>query len=95
MIVKAITIPTPRRVKKQIKKYITMERVVIYSLIGAGTAIICLNSIPVKAIPIGALIYCGVAYEVIENGVYATDDPELIRYLLETNFYYEGFNIFY
>ena len=34
MIVKAITMPTPRRLKKQIKKYITMERVIIYSMMG-------------------------------------------------------------
>lgn len=94
MIVKAITIPTPRRVKRSIKKYLTPERVVIYALIGTGIGIVSLNSVPIKVIPIGALIYCGFAYEIIDN-VIETEDPEFIKYLLENNFYYNQFNRFY
>ncbi|MGL5615101.1 MAG: hypothetical protein ACRDD2_02555 [Sarcina sp.] len=91
MIVKAITIPTPKRVRNSLKKYATKERVAIYSLIGTGIAIISLNSIPIKAVPIGALVYCGIAYEVIDNMVYETEDEELIKFLLENNFYYRSF----
>lgn len=94
MIVKAIVIPTPNRIKRKVKKYITKERVVIYTLIGTGIAVISFNSIPIKAVPIGALVYCGIAYEVIENLAYEIEDPEVIKYLLETNFYYGAFNSF-
>lgn len=92
MIVKAITMPTPKRIKNSFKRYATKERVAIYSLIGTGIAIISLNSIPIKAVPIGALLYCGIAYEVIDNMVYETEDEEIIKFLLENNFYYRSFN---
>lgn len=74
MIIKAITIPTPSRLKKKIKKYCTKERIAIYSLISGGILTISLTETELKSLPIGGLLYCGFTYEVIEK-----TDPDILN----------------
>lgn len=74
MIIKAITVPTPRRIKKKIEKFCTKERMAMYSLIGGGILTISLTDTELKSLPIGGLLYCGFTYEVIER-----TDPEILN----------------
>lgn len=82
MIIKAITIPTPKRIKNKLKKYCTKERIAIYSLIGGGIVIIYLTESNFKSIPIGGLLYCGFAYEVIEK-----TDKEILELICKNNIF--------
>lgn len=86
MIIKALVAPTPKRIKKFIKDKITKERVTLYSLIGAGIAIVSLNDVPIKGVAIGTLIYYGIAYEVIINSEEIINDP-LFAEAYRNNFY--------
>lgn len=88
MIIKAITLPTPRRIKSKLKKYCTKERVAIYSLIGGGIAIISLTDTDFKSIPIGGLLYCGFAYEVIDR-----TDPEILELICKNNIFYRNMHL--
>lgn len=80
MIIKAITILTPKRIKNKLKKYCTKERIAIYSLIGGGIVIIYLTELNFKSIPIGGLLYYGFAYEVIEK-----TDKEILELICKNN----------
>lgn len=84
-MIAAIELPTPRILKKKFKKFITRERVGMYILILGGIGIIYWNSMPFKIITISTLIYCGVAYEVLENSNFIIDDPKLIEVILENH----------
>ena len=83
-----VELPTPRIIKKKIKKYLTRERVRvrvrIYGLLIGGCIIVCSSSIPVKIIPISALLYCGFTYEIIEKYDFIIEDQELLEHLLRT-----------
>lgn len=79
-----VELPTPRIIKKKFKKYMTKERIGIYGLVIGGIIVICSNKVPVKVLPISALVYCVVAYEVIERSDFI-DDPEILEYLLNYN----------
>lgn len=82
MFIKVITIPTPKRIKKLLKKYCTKERMLIYSLIGGGITIISLGDIQFKQLPIGGLLYCAFTYEVIEK-----TDPEILNMIYKNSNY--------
>ncbi|MGL5379684.1 hypothetical protein [Clostridium sp.] len=86
MIVKAITVPTPRRIKKFLKEKLTKERVCVYSLIGAGVGLTSLTDVPAKGVITGALVYCGIAYEVIEKSEDIINDP-FFKEVMVTNPY--------
>lgn len=86
MIVKAITVPTPTRIKKFVKDKITKERVLIYSLIGAGIGVITLSKTPEKGFVIGALLYCGITYEVLEKSEDIINDPIWIEAMMNSNY---------
>lgn len=73
MFIKAVTVPTPRRIKKYLKDKCTKERILVYSLISGGIIIISLGDLKIKGLPIFGLLYLGFAYEVIEH----TDDEIL------------------
>lgn len=73
MFIKAVTVPTPRRIKKYLKDKCTKERILVYSLISGGIIIISLGDVKLKGFPIWGLLYLGFAYEVIEH----TDDEIL------------------
>ncbi|MDU7886117.1 MAG: hypothetical protein E7J22_13180 [Clostridium perfringens] len=75
-MIKAIVIPTPKRLKKYIrdtdfkkkaKSFITPERAIIYGTIGTGVTIMSLSDVPAKPFVIGSLLYHGVAYEILEK----------------------------
>ncbi|MBM7835532.1 hypothetical protein [Clostridium sardiniense] len=74
MIIKAITVPTPRRIKKKVKNFCAKERIAMYSLIGGGILTISLTDTELKSLSIGGLLYCGFTYEVIER-----TDPEILN----------------
>lgn len=86
MIFKAVTIPTPTRVKGYIKEHATKERVCIYSLIGLGGGIIGLSDFPAKKLVIGVLIYYGVAYEIIEKSEGIINDPIFIEIMMKNQY---------
>ena len=79
-----VELPTPRIIKKKIRKYLTRERVGIYGLLIGGCIIVCSSSMPVKIIPISALLYCGFAYEIIEKYDFVIEDQEFLEHLLRT-----------
>lgn len=87
----AIELPTPRILKKKFKKYINKERVAIYTSISFGITVICLNDIPVKLVPIAALIYCGIAYEVIGNSNYIIEDQEFLNLINNNRYLYDAY----
>lgn len=86
MIFKAITVPTPRRIRKIIKENATKERIGIYSLIGTGIGIVGLSDFPAKEFVIGTLVYYGVTYEVIVHSEDVINDP-LFMEAYRKNFY--------
>lgn len=73
MFIKAVTVPTPRRIKMYLKDKFTKERILVYSLISGGIMIIYLGDVKLKGFPILGLLYLGFAYEVLEH----TDDEIL------------------
>lgn len=73
MIIKAVIVPTPRRIKKYFKYKCTKERILVYSLISGGIISVSLEDIKIKGLPILSLLYWGFAYQVIEH----TDDEIL------------------
>ncbi|MGL5820238.1 MAG: hypothetical protein ACRCYE_01230 [Sarcina sp.] len=81
-MIAVIELPTPRIIKKKLKKYANKERSVIYGLIFLGMLVIIKNDIPFKIIPISALIFCGVSYEIIEHGA-VIGDEEVLNAILE------------
>ncbi|MGL5069491.1 MAG: hypothetical protein ACRC6T_17060 [Sarcina sp.] len=83
-MITVIELPTPRIIKRKIKKFYTKERAGMYILILGGIAIVCINTIPFKIIPISVLLYCGFAYEMVENIDYIIDDPKLVQMILDT-----------
>ncbi|MDU4911125.1 hypothetical protein [Clostridium baratii] len=82
MFIKAVTVPTPRRIKKYLKDKCTKERILVYSLIGGGIMIISLGDLKLKDFPILGLLYLGFAYEVIEH----TDDEILNSIYRDINY---------
>ncbi|WP_194190227.1 hypothetical protein [Clostridium chrysemydis] len=85
MIITAITIPTPKRIKKKVLKLCTKERIGIYSCILTGIGIISLSDAEIKALPILGLLYCGFTFEVIERA-----DPEVLEIMaknMNENYY--------
>ncbi|AIY82644.1 hypothetical protein U729_2545 [Clostridium baratii str. Sullivan] len=82
MFIKAVTVPTPRRIKKYLKDKCTKERILVYSLIGGGIMIISLGDLKLKDFPIFGLLYLGFAYEVIEH----TDDEILNSIYRDINY---------
>lgn len=74
MIIKAIILPTPKRIRKVIKRYCTKDRILIYFLIGSGILVISLTDTKLKGFSIGGLLYCGFTYEVIER-----TDPKILN----------------
>lgn len=83
MLITAIELPSPRIIKKKLKKYMNAERITIYSLASIGIIVVCFNSVPVKILPIASLIYCTVAYEIIQKSEGFIEDPELIKLIME------------
>ncbi|WP_297518379.1 hypothetical protein [uncultured Clostridium sp.] len=83
-MIAVIELPTPRIIKRKIKKFYTRERAGMYALILGGIVIVCINAVPFKIIPISALLYCGVAYEVVENSNFIIEDPRVIQSILES-----------
>lgn len=81
-MIAVIELPTPRIIKKKLKKYANKERGTIYGLILFGLIIIVKNNIPFKIIPISALIFCGISYEVIEHSE-IVEDEKLLNAILE------------
>ncbi|MGL4451974.1 MAG: hypothetical protein ACRCTZ_12355 [Sarcina sp.] len=90
-MITVIELPTPRILKRKMKKLLTRERIGMYALILGGVIIIYSNAVPFKIIPISALLYCGVAYEVIENSNFIIDDPKLIELMLQNHYTYGYF----
>lgn len=88
MVIKAITVPTPRRIKKYLKDKCTKERILVYSLISGGIMIISSGDVKFKGFPIFGLLYLGFAYEVIEH----TDDEILNSIYRNINYNY-GYNL--
>lgn len=86
-----IELPTPRIIKKKLKKYMTKERVGIYGLVVGGIVIICANKVPIKVLPISALLYCAVAYEVLEKSEYILEDPKLLEHLMNNQYLSNSF----
>lgn len=86
MIFKAITVPTPKRIKRYFREYATKERLLIYSIVGTGICIIGLNDILAKKLVIGVLIYYGVAYEVIERSDVILSDPIFIEAIIKNQY---------
>ncbi|MGL4654840.1 MAG: hypothetical protein ACRCWM_02975 [Sarcina sp.] len=82
-MIAVIELPTPRVLKRKLKKYLTKERIGMYILISGGIAVIYFNSVPFKVIPIAALLYCGIAYEVLEQSDFVIEDPRLIEIMLQ------------
>ena len=83
-MIAVVELPTPRVLKKKFKKFMKRERVGMYVLILGGIAVVCYNSVPFKVIPISALLYCGVAYEVLEHSNFVIDDPRTIEAILQS-----------
>lgn len=79
MLITAIELPSPRVIKKKINKYMTKERVCIYTSVGLGICVVFISGSPVKILPISSLIYCTFAYEVIENSDKIINDPEVLK----------------
>lgn len=86
MIVKAITLPTPTRIKKFVKNNITMERVGIYSIIGLGIGVISVSKTPEKGFVIGSLVYCAIAYEVLEKSEHIINNPMWIEAMINNKY---------
>ena len=82
MFIKAVTVPTPRRIQKYLKDKCTKERILVYSLISEGIIIISLGDLKIKGLPIWGLLYLGFAYEVIEH----TDDEILNSIYRDINY---------
>ena len=82
MFIKAVTVPTPRRIQKYLKDKCTKERILVYSLISGGIIIISLGDLKIKGLPIWGLLYLGFAYEVIEH----TDDEILNSIYRDINY---------
>ena len=83
-MITVIELPTPRIIKKKLKKFYTRERAGMYILILGGIGIVCANAVPFKVIPISVLLYCGFAYEMIENIDFIIDDPKVVQMVLES-----------
>lgn len=83
-----LELPTPRIIKKKFKKYkkkyFTKERSIIYALVTSGIITIYVSDVPIKILPISALIYCTIAYEVLEHTNYIIEDPIIINELLNS-----------
>ncbi len=84
MFIKAVTVPTPRRIKKYLKDKCTKERILVYALISGGIIIISLEDIKLKGLPILSLLYLGFSYEVIER----TDNEILNSIYRDINYNY-------
>lgn len=84
MVIKAITVPTPRRIKKYLKDRCTKERILVYSLISGVIMIISLGDLKLKGFTIFELSYLGFAYEVIEH----TDDEIFNSIYKDINYNY-------
>lgn len=85
MIIKAIVLPTPMRIKKKLKKIkLDKEEIFLYSLIGGGIVLISFANIDNKALPIFGLGYCGLSYTFFKN----VDDEILNEILKDYNHFY-------
>ena len=84
MFIKAVTVPTPKRIKKYLKDKCTKERILVYALISGGIIIISLEDIKLKGLPILSLLYLGFSYEVIER----TDNEILNSIYRDINYNY-------
>lgn len=102
-MIKAIVIPTPKRLKKYIrdtdfkkkaKSFVTPERAIIYGTIGTGVTIMSLSDVPAKPFVIGSLLYHGVAYEILEKWYdeYGNDE-ELRKVMMQSRDYWNNFYI--
>ncbi|MFC4780377.1 hypothetical protein ACFO6R_03690 [Eubacterium multiforme] len=80
MIIKAIILPTPKRIMKAIKSYCTKDRILIYFFIGSGILVISLTDTKLKGLSIGGLLYCGFTYEVIER-----TDPKILSMIYKNS----------
>lgn len=100
-MIKAIVIPTPKRLKKYIrdtdfkkkaKSFITIERTIVYGTIGTGVTIMSLSDVKAKPFVIGSLLYHGVAYEILEKwyDMYG-EDEELRKIIMNNNVYLNNF----
>lgn len=86
-----VELPTPRVIKKKVRKYLTKERACMYGLIIGGCIVVYTSHMPVKVIPISALLYCGVAYEVISRYDDIIEDKELLADIIRHYDNYQGF----
>lgn len=93
MLITAIELPTPRIIKKKFVKYITKERVCIYSSVALGICVVFISGVPVKALPISSLLYCTFAYEVIENSEKIINDPEVLKIIFSNPAFSDRFGI--
>lgn len=93
-MIKAIVIPTPKRLKKYIrdtdfkkkaKSFVTPERAIIYGTIGTGVTIMSLSDVPAKPFVIGSLLYHGIAYEILEKWYDEYGNDEEIRKMMISN----------
>ncbi|ENZ01623.1 hypothetical protein HMPREF1092_00857 [Clostridium thermobutyricum] len=84
MIIKAIVVPTPNRIKKKFKESITKDEIFLYSLILGGIGVISLSDIEFKGLPIFGLTYCGLAYSFLRNV-----DEEILKEIFK-NYYLIG-----
>ncbi|MGL4740435.1 MAG: hypothetical protein ACRC41_06455 [Sarcina sp.] len=81
-MIAVIELPSPRILKKKLKKYASKERATIYGLILFGLVVIIRNDIPFKVIPVSALIFCGISYEIIEQST-IIEDEKILKAILE------------
>ncbi|MGL4991928.1 MAG: hypothetical protein ACRC57_12305 [Sarcina sp.] len=92
-----LELPTPRIIKKKFKKYkkkyFTKERGIIYALVASGVITIYASDVPVKILPISALIYCAVAYEILDHTNYIIEDPIILNELLN-NYSIRNMNLY-
>ncbi len=100
-MIKAIVIPTPKRLKKyirendfknKVKSFVTPERTIIYGTIGTGVTIISLSDAPSKSFVIGSLICNGVAYEILEKWYDEYGDDDEIRKMMMDKNYWNHFH---
>ncbi|WP_297631879.1 hypothetical protein [uncultured Clostridium sp.] len=83
MIIKAIVLPTPMRIKKKFKK-LKGDEIFLYSLIGGGILLISLIKVENKVLPIFGLSYCGLSYAFLKK----VDDDVLEVILKNNNYFY-------
>lgn len=101
-LIKAIVVPTPKRLKKyikdtdfkkKVKSFATPERVLIYGSIGTGVTIISLSDAPAKPFVIGSLLYHGIAYEILEKWYDEYGNDEEMRKIMMNKNYWNHFHL--